>query len=122
MLAPGVFSIDSCSTTKRLESEFLNARHFKTYTCSSPTTKTVLFSRTLQEHYTLDDERYASVTSDDLEVFRETGHTLSVDNTRSYIRMCALDLDCMHRKRYGQLHLGESAAKGVSETLKGVVL
>lgn len=121
VLAPGGFSNDSCSTTKRLESKFLNARHFKMYTCSSPSTKTVLFSRTLQEHYTLDDERYASVTSGDLDVFRETGHTLSVDNTRSYIRMCAFDLDCMHRKRYGHLHLGESTAKDVRETLKGLL-
>lgn len=119
-IAPSGFSIDSCPTTNRLESEFLSVRHFRTYTSGTPTTETVLFSRTLQEHYTLDD-RYAYVTSDDLDVFRGTGHTLSVDNTRSYIRMCAFDLDCMHRKRYGQLHLGESTANDVSEALKGLL-
>lgn len=114
------FAIDTCSTTKRLESEFLNAKRFEAYKCSTPTTKTVLFSRTLQEHYTL-DERHAPVTSDDLDGFKENGHTLSVDNTRSYIRMCAFDLDCMCRKGYGKQHLGETLANGVSETLKGLL-
>lgn len=48
-----------------------------------------------------------------VEPFKDDGHTLAVDNTKSYIRMCAFDLDCMCRRNFGSQHLSETLLNSV---------
>lgn len=114
---------DTCATTRELETNFLNANRFKPYTNSTPTTKTVIYSRSLKAYYTRhgEDDRSQLLTSVDLEPFKEVGHTLAVDNTKSYIRLCAFDLDCMCRRNFGSQHLGETLANSIRVNLESML-
>lgn len=148
LIQPGVTTLDnaltrpfgdlpnnSCAVTKELEKTFLNAKLFKPYTNNTPNTKTVIYSRSLQAYYTwqgddaqlvinsrtLDAAQPTLLTSADLEMFKDVGHTLAVDNTKSYIRMCAFDLDCMCRRNFGSQHLGETLANSIRAKLETVL-
>lgn len=89
-----VLANDSCKITLDLEVLFLKNNNFRIYdtTRDLNIVPTVLHSRVLDQHYVCDHNNVVSFR--DLNVFEKNGHSLTIDNNKSYVRPFALDLDC----------------------------
>lgn len=75
---------------------------------------TILYSRILDQHYVYSSN--CDITFRDLNVFKDNGHSLTVDNNKSYVRPFALDLDCTvcHSKKIlNGRHLSEDSVSRI---------
>lgn len=121
-----ILPIDSCNTTRNLELEFLN--HFKPKTLESipnlRSPETIIYSRCLKTKYVWPLSKPITIKALE-KSFSANGHTLTIENTLSYCRPFALDLDCMCRKsqRYGCIDytLICKIKESVIETFKNVM-
>lgn len=77
-------------------SKIITSKHFESIEMLSfVIPKTIIYSRITKKHYVVTRD----VNIDELEEnFENTGHTLGIDYTKSYVRYLAFDLDCMCRK------------------------
>jgi len=107
----------SCEVTKNLELEYLNQYLPELYQYKPNDLRTVIHSRTLNSHYMWPLDKPLTIES--LKIFERTGHTLSIDNTKSYNRLFCLDLDCMCRVRTLTVsHLNETLINNIVQTVK----
>lgn len=118
--------IDTCPITQQLESEFLTEDSPKPYRISlnddTANTSSVVKSRALATEYIWPKDKPLTIAR--LKKFETNGHTLGIDNTKTYFRMFALDLDCPCRCSQGlQLeHLNEALVLAVQNELKSIFL
>jgi hypothetical protein len=84
----------NCKITSDLEIFFLKENNFRIYNTNSDLNivPTILYSRVLDQHYVYDNDSVVSFR--DLGVFKTNGHSLIIDNNKSYVRPFSLDLDC----------------------------
>lgn len=104
----------NCKETQDAEVAFLKKYDAKPYIYTVDEMSTVIYSRTLATHYLWPREQ--PLTIDALEEFKDIGHTLAIDNTKSYSRIFALDLDCVCRKISNSVnHLSEILVNRIVE-------
>lgn len=103
ILTSAALANDSNLETMQLEKDFLSSYHVKPHRYYHDDCSVVIFSRTLNTHYLWPTDKPLHIK--DLEVFAKIGHTLGVDNSRSYFRRFTLDLDCLCRKNPAVDHL-----------------
>lgn len=100
----------NCQQTFEAEKRFLEEFTPPPYKYKHDELSTVIFSRTLNTHYLWPLDK--PLNRINLEAFQMTGHTLGIDNSKSYYRMFNLDLDCMCRRNPSTLqHLNAIKAK-----------
>lgn len=116
---------DDGDETGRAETAFLQC-FFRPYEANRRlrgAAKTVIYSRASRTHY--ESVGGDPPTSEHLRsTFQRVGHTLSVDNAKSYVRACAFDLDCLCRAAGGgsfHRHLDETLAREVCDEVKSVL-
>ena len=100
--------IDKETIIYDMEKDFLKEHQIQEYTydVEDDNASTVIYSRILDTHYVWPIDR--PLTIKDLRVFEKTGHTLSIDYTKTYCRPFALDLDCLCRRKTNiTTHLNE---------------
>lgn len=104
---------DDCPETLHREKNFLSQYAIRPYTYTIDDVSTIIYSRTMKTHYRWPIE--LPITVDSLDEFKDLGHTLGIDYTKSYARHFALDLDCICRKLSTCInHLDETLANAVS--------
>lgn len=110
--------IDTSPTVHTIESTFL--RQFEElvpYSYNENDLRTVVFSRILQKkfYWPLDKP----ITISNLKpYFSISGHTMSIDNSLSYSRLLAFDLDCVCRKeKFTSKHLEYDICKNFVEIM-----
>lgn len=99
MSAPTINTLPNttCQQTLNMEMEFLKQYNIRPYLYEIDQLATVIYSRTLNTHYLW--PRDQPLTIEAFEYFKSNGHTLGIDNTKSYCRIFALDLDCICRAK-----------------------
>lgn len=97
------FDIDSSPLVQRLETEFLSSFGREMIVVQPDTMPedrdaSVVYSRALKTYYLWPKSAMLPITRLK-STFQRTGHTFSIDYTRTYNRMFALDLDCICRTK-----------------------
>lgn len=83
---------------------------------------TIIYSRCLKTHYIWPKEQPITVNMLKSK-FEKTGHTISIDYTRTYNRLFALDLDCICRTKALSIvsHLDENQVQQIVTTMLAVM-
>lgn len=102
-----------------METGLVNALKLQRYTHAIDSLETILYSRALKSHYIFPLK--SQLTCNELMCFDKIGHTLGIDNTRSYCRILAFDLDCICRTSVVAIHVNESLVRVVCEELKKIL-
>lgn len=98
--------IDNCTETFQQEYNFLDKYHLEVYKYYENDLASVVYSRNLKTHYLWKLDRPLDTNA--LNEFKLTGHTLTIDYTKTYCRAFALDLDCLCRCRpQTMVHISE---------------
>lgn len=111
---------DNCKATKDAELKFLSNYKIQPYKYRHDELSSVIYSRVLKERYywPLDEPLTANVLSK----LQTTGHTLGIDNTRSYFRMLNFDIDCnCRRDPNAVMHLNMSAIVDICKALAKIL-
>lgn len=116
---------DTDDTTRFKELQFLNEFHefvqvgAESTTCSNDHKdfKAILCSRTTGKSYYWPNK--FNLTAEQMRpYFCETGHTFTIDYSRSYVRQAAWDLDCIHRVSGNAIgHISERQAIQMCENI-----
>lgn len=96
----------TCEITKELEQEFVSK--LNEYSIYDINVRTVLKSRTLNKHFNVFKSKSVSLKKI-YKYFQTNGHTLSIDYTKSYVRNCSFDLDCLCRIKHHKLNQNDTA-------------
>jgi len=108
--------IDTNEQIFELETQFLQTHNVKPYKNNADDDQaTIIYSRALQTHYLWPID--SPLTIEKLSVFKDTGHTLNIDNTKTYCRNFALDLDCTCRKNSSIIveHINENLVAQIQD-------
>lgn len=118
---------DTCEATRDAETFYLeNVLRAQPYTGYTRDVYTVLHSRTTNCRYIIDPARSSETYKNMTDYLSITGHTITIDNTRSYVRNFSLDVDCLCRRPLDHPvpHIKESdilqVTKHIVETLKSM--
>lgn len=87
---------DTDPATLEAESNFLSKFNLEPYRFRPSERSVVIYSRALNTHYYWPLKHILS-SGMLAKAFRHCGHTLGIDNTKSYFRMFSLDVDCLCR-------------------------
>lgn len=87
---------DTDPATLAAESKFLSNFNLEPYRFRPSERSVVIYSRALNTHYYWPLKHILS-SGMLAKAFRHCGHTLGIDNTKSYFRMFSLDVDCLCR-------------------------
>lgn len=109
---------DTCQETLRLEVQFFSKYNLQPYEYAVDDVSTVIYSRTLATHYRWPADKPLTIAA--LQTFSETGHTLGIDNTRSYARLFALDLDCICRVEKGVNHMSDGIVLDIAKYIRKI--
>lgn len=110
----------NCERTGTEENLFLARFQFREYDKERDLNMapTVIYSRALDKRF-VHDEHSKAPSILEMKNFEATGHTLAIDNIRSYVRLFSLDVDCVKCKSNGQITTSEHTTEiNINEILE----
>nr|AJZ73107.1 helicase [Venturia canescens] len=102
--------------TQAVELAFLERYKLTPYVAHKSTSNTVIHSETLGRHYEWPEN--ATVRDDVLRVFKDCGHTLAIDYTKTYVRKFSLEINCACQRNPSSTHANDALANNIKSRVE----